>query len=127
MLIAHLSISYLKATMKKTFELTHPKIKIARRVDAVKHEVKKYIKRERNKKLPQGADYWDFDCKFGNTEAEAEVVHLSQINKMIDKTQLENLTSFYIEILAKPAVRQAKPSHDDYDFEDDFDDELEDE
>jgi len=113
--------------MKKTFELTHPKIKIARRVDAVKHEVKKYIKRERNKKLPQGADYWDFDCKFGNTEAEAEVVHLSQINKMIDKTQLENLTSFYIEILAKPAVRQARLSDDDYDFEDDYDDALEDE
>ena len=51
--------------MKKTFELTHPKIKLARRVDAVKHEVKKYLKRERNKKLPADADYWDFDCKFG--------------------------------------------------------------
>ncbi|ALU44586.1 DUF6172 family protein [Pseudoalteromonas rubra] len=99
--------------MKKTFELTHPKIKLARRVDAVKHELKKYLKRERNKTLPIGADYWDFDCKFGNTEAEAEPVHVSQLNKLIDKTQEENLTSFYVEILAKPAVRRAHDSSDD--------------
>ncbi|KZN30719.1 hypothetical protein N474_13260 [Pseudoalteromonas luteoviolacea CPMOR-2] len=106
--------------MKKTFELTHPKIKLARRVDAVKHEIKKYLKRERNKTLPQGADFWDFDCKFGNTEAEAQPVHVSQFNKLIDQTQLENLTSFYVEILAKPAQRQARPS---LDSEADFDDE----
>ncbi|MEI5639316.1 MULTISPECIES: DUF6172 family protein [unclassified Pseudoalteromonas] len=93
--------------MKKTFELTHPKIKLARRVDAVKHELKKYLKRERNKTLPAGADYWDFDCKFGNTEAEAEPVHVSQLNKLIDKTQQEERTSFYVEILAKPAVRKS--------------------
>ena len=47
--------------MKKTFELTHPKIKVERMVEAVKHEVKKYLKRERNKTLPEDADYWDFD------------------------------------------------------------------
>ncbi|MCG7560806.1 DUF6172 family protein [Pseudoalteromonas sp. McH1-42] len=99
--------------MKKTFELTHPKIKLARRVDAVKHELKKYLKRERNKTLPAGADYWDFDCQFGNTEAEAEPVHVSQLNKLIDETQEENLTSFYVEILAKPAVRQARNVSDD--------------
>lgn len=107
--------------MKKTFELTHPKIKLARRVDAVKYEIKKYIKRERNKKLPVGADYWDFDCQFGNTEAEAKPVHLSQFNKLIDQTQVENLTSFYVEILAKPAVRQSSSFNEDADLEDDFD------
>jgi len=94
--------------MKKTFELTHPKIKLERRVDSVKHEVKKYIKRERNKTLPEDFDYWDFDCKFGNTESEAQVIHLSEINKLIDQTQKEELTSFYIEIMAKPAIRQVK-------------------
>ncbi|KID55135.1 hypothetical protein JF50_25370 [Pseudoalteromonas luteoviolacea] len=102
--------------MKKTFELTHPKIKLARRVDAVKHEIKKYLKRERNKTLPAGADFWDFDCKFGNTEAEAQPVHVSQLNKLIDKTQQENLTSFYVEILAKEGFRQARISEDDADL-----------
>ncbi len=92
--------------MKKTFELTHPKIKVERRIDAVKHEVKKYIKRERNKTLPVDADYWDFDCKFGYTEAEAKVVHLSAINKNIDEAVAVPLTSFYIEIIAKPAQRK---------------------
>ena len=99
--------------MKKTFELTHPKIKLERRVDAVKHEVKKYLKRERNKKLPEGADFWDFDCKFGNTAQEAETVHLSQLNKLIDQTQVENLTSFYIEIIAKEGHRQARDLSDE--------------
>ncbi len=105
--------------MKKTFELTHPKIKIERRVDAVKHEVKKYLKRERKKVLPEGANFWDFDCKFGNTQAEAKTIHLSQINKLIDQTQVESLTSFYIEILAKAANKPERVlSDDDFDDED---------
>ncbi|TMM47434.1 DUF6172 family protein [Colwellia ponticola] len=105
--------------MKKTFELTHPKIKLERRVDAVKHEVKKYLKRERNKKLPADADFWDFDCQFGNTKEEAEPVQLSDINKCIDKTQVDGLTSFYIEIIAKAGVRTfIERENDDSTFED---------
>ena len=104
-------------SMKKTFELTHPKIKLERRVDAVKHEVKKYLKRERKKSLPEDTDFWDFDCKFGHTESEAKVIHLSEINKLIDETQKEKLTSFYIEIIAKAAVRQVKEENIDDDEE----------
>lgn len=43
--------------MKKTFIFAHPKIKRPRRVEAIKHEVKKYLKRERNKKLPPTVDF----------------------------------------------------------------------
>jgi len=92
--------------MKKIFELIHPKIKLERRVDAVKHEVKKYIKRERNKRLPEDVDFWDFDCKFGDTEEQAQVVHLSEINKYIDQSVAKELTSFYIEVVAKHGFRQ---------------------
>ncbi|MEE2961753.1 MAG: DUF6172 family protein [Myxococcota bacterium] len=92
--------------MKKTFKLTHPKHKRPRLVEAVRHEVKKYLKRERNKKLPHSADYWDFDCKFGHTEEEARVVHISEISKCIDEVDREELTSFYLEILAKEGVRK---------------------
>ena len=53
--------------MKKTFQLTHPKIKSARLIEAVRRDVKKYLKRERRKSLPEGVDYWDVDCKFGST------------------------------------------------------------
>lgn len=95
--------------MKKNFNLTHPKIKLPRLVDAIKFEVKKYIKRERRKTLPAGIDFWDFDCKYGNTESETKVIHLSEINKYIDQAAEENLESFYLEILVKEAKRRKKP------------------
>lgn len=91
--------------MKKTFALTHPKIKLARLVEAAKYEVKKYLKRERNKSLPEGVDFWDFDCKYGHTEQEAQVIHLSQINKYMDEAEQQKLESFYLEIMAKPGYR----------------------
>ncbi len=95
--------------MKKTYTLTHPKIKYARLIEAARHDVKKYIKRERNKTLPDNFDYWDFDCKFGNTSEESKEIHLAEINKCIDKVEEQQLESFYLEILAKPACRTKKP------------------
>ena len=97
--------------MKKTFSLTHPKIRRDRLVEAVRHEVKKYLKRERNKKLPEGVDFWDFDCRFGHTEAEAKVIHVAEIGKAIDEADALQLESFYLEILAKPGRRTKKPDN----------------
>jgi hypothetical protein len=94
--------------MKKTFKLSHDKIKLPRLVEAIKHEVKKYIKRERRRALPEGADYWGFDCRFGADEASSEVIHLSEINKSISWAEAEQLESFYLEILAKPCRRNTK-------------------
>ena len=99
--------------MKKTFSLTHEKIKPARLVDSIKHEVKKNRKRERNKTAPVDADYWDVDCKYGATEQEAEDIHMKEINKSIDKAVAAELTSFYLEIMVKPAVRKVNPFTDE--------------
>ena len=96
--------------MKKTFKLTHPKIKVARLVESVKHDVSKYLRRERKKKLPEGADFWDFDCKFGPTAEESKVIHVAEISKCIDAAKEQQLESFYVEILAKPAIRTKKPN-----------------
>ena len=101
----------LKEFMKKTFELTHPKIQYARRVEAVKNEIRKYIKRERKKVLPEDVDFWDFDCRFGNTEAEAQTIHLSEIDKCIAGVEAAEQTSFYLEILVKPGHRAKKPTY----------------
>ena len=91
--------------MKKTFKL-HIEGKNSDRVmDAIKHDVKKYIRRERGKALPEGADYWDFDCRFGVTEATAETVHLNDINKKMDEVARDGGDAFYVEILARAAVR----------------------
>jgi len=98
--------------MKKTFKMSHPKIKVPRLVEAIKHEVKKYIKRERNKTLPPDVDFWDFDCRFGADEASSEVIHLSAINKVISQAEAEQLESFYLEILVKPGYRSKRPKED---------------
>ena len=98
--------------MKKTFKMTHPKIKVPRLVEAIKHEVKKYIKRERKKKLPPEVDFWDFDCRFGVDEASSEVIHLSTINKSISEAESKQLESFYLEILVKPGHRTKKPKEE---------------
>ena len=95
--------------MKKTFKLTHPKIKVPRLVEAIKHEVRKYLRRERRKKLPENADFWAFDCRFGVDEASSDVVHVSDIDKSIDQAESKQLESFYLEILAKPGHRSKKP------------------
>ncbi|GAA6172953.1 DUF6172 family protein [Colwellia sp. KU-HH00111] len=99
--------------MKKVFSLTHEKIKTPRLVDSIKHELKKYLKRERNKALPDGADFWDFDCKYGATAQTADIIHYSTLNKSVDDALERELTSFYIEIIAKPGYRSNKPIIDD--------------
>jgi len=77
-------------------------------VESVRRDINKYLKRERKKTLPEGADFWDFDCRFGTGEEEARGVHLAEIGKCIDKAQAQQLPSFYLEILAKPGYRSKK-------------------
>jgi hypothetical protein len=94
--------------MKKVFKLTDPKKAPARQVDSVKHEIKKYLARERRKTPKEGADYWDFDCKIGKGKESAADIHVADINKGIDKIVNENSEEFYIEIAAKPGFRAKK-------------------
>ncbi len=101
--------------MKKTFSLTHPKIKYPRLIEAAKSDVRKYLKRERNKKLPEDVDFWDFDCKYGTTAETAETIHVKEINKHIDQAAEAQLESFYLEILAKPGHRIKKPDASELD------------
>lgn len=87
--------------MKKTFKLDHPKIKAPRIVDSIKHDIKKYLKKERKNPLPSGAVYWGFDCKFGQSEETAVDVHLSSLTKNIDDLVANNIMTIYVEITAK--------------------------
>ncbi len=98
--------------MKKTFKMTHPKIKVPRLVEAIKYEVKKYIRRERRKTLPPDVDFWDFDCRFGVDEVSSDVIHLSEINKFISQAEEKQLESFYLEVLVKPGYRSKKTKED---------------
>ncbi len=94
--------------MKTTFTLDKPNVKLARQIEATKSQVNKYIKRERGKKLPEGADYWDFLCKFGDTKESARTCHLMDIPKLIDEAEAKMQISFYIEITTVVGRRKSK-------------------
>ena len=98
--------------MKKTFSFTHPKKKRPRVVEAIKYELKKYIKRERNKALPEDVDFWDFDCRYGADEASCDIIHVSEINKVISEADVEGLDTFFLEVLVKPGKRTKKPEEE---------------
>jgi len=95
--------------MKKTIALTHPKHKTERWVELVKHDIKKYLGRERRKALPPGMDYWSFDCRFGATAEDAEKVFTSEINKRIDAAAAAQLSAVYVEILARACKHKPRP------------------
>ena len=63
---------------------------------------------ERRRDLPEGVDFWDFDCRFGPSEEEAQTAHLAEITKLIDAVVQSGGTQFYVEILAKHGVRKVR-------------------
>ena len=92
--------------MKKNFPLQEANKKPDRVVEAVKAEVNKYLARERRKALPKDVDYWDFNCKVGKDADSAQKIHVKELSKSIDEVALKKVPSIYIEILAKPGVRE---------------------
>ena len=103
-----LSVKYRETIVKKTFQLNIEGKHRDRVLEAVKHEIRKYVKRQRRVPLPEGVDYWDFDCKFGNTEASATGVHFATLTGLIDAVAQQGGDSFYLEILAKNGYRGAR-------------------
>jgi hypothetical protein len=94
--------------MKKTFSLNVSNNAPARVVEAIKFELRKYVKRERNKKLPEGVDFWDFDCMVGPTAEEATNLHVAELNQAVDHASAEDWGTVYFQILSKPGIRTSK-------------------
>jgi len=94
--------------LKKVFKLQVENKAPQRQLESVKNEIRKYMKRERNKKLPEDAVYWDFSCRFGKDEASANAVNTSELTKMLDAASEEAWPSCYIEILAKAVTKAPK-------------------
>lgn len=91
--------------MKKTFVLSNPKMSYQRIIETAKNDVKKHIKAERNKDLPDNADYWGFECKFGQTAENAKHIHEGDINSNISSAQSQHWKSFYLEVVSVAKVR----------------------
>ncbi len=94
--------------MKKTFSLAVEGKNPARLLDATKHEIRKYIKRERRHALPDGVDFWDFDCRFGANADTAQIAHIAELTPLIDALVQDGGTQFYVEILAKHGHRKPR-------------------
>ncbi|MCE2856161.1 MAG: DUF6172 family protein [Comamonadaceae bacterium] len=98
--------------MKKNFPLHIEGKNPDRVLEAVKHEIRKYFKRERNRALPKEVDFWDFDCKVGLSAESAEVVKVSAVVESLDALAKEGAASVYVEILSKHGIRVIRPEND---------------
>jgi hypothetical protein len=96
--------------VRKTFKLQVEGKNPDRVLDAIKHEVRKYVKRQRRVPVPAGVDYWDFDCKFGASEETAEPVHLSEIITRMDAAVAEGAAQCFVELVAKDGHRRVRPA-----------------
>jgi hypothetical protein len=95
--------------MRKTY-LLRPEGKHPDRVlDAVKHDIRKYMKRERRRDLPEGATFWDFDCRFGADKDSAQTANPAELIGLLDVLAKAGGEQCYVELLAKPGVRQPRP------------------
>lgn len=99
--------------MKKTFPFEVPPHKPPRVVESIKNDIRRYLKRERRKKLPDDVDFWDFDCRTGADSGSASTVHVAELTAAIDKASAEGWPAIYIEILAKPGHRTRKSEDPD--------------
>ena len=95
--------------MKKIFKLTDEKKHPDRVLEAVKNDIRKYVKRERKKKLPDAATmYWDFDCRIGTDANTAEAVKYDALIKALDVIKEAGAQECYVEILAKTVDKPVK-------------------
>ncbi len=94
--------------LKKTYQLTSEKKEPARVVEAIKNEIRKYIKREKRKELPEGMNVWNIDCKFGKDDSEPETIAFQDITKCIDEAAELNCKSIYLELLSSAIKKERK-------------------
>ncbi len=94
--------------MKKIFKLTAENKKPERVLDSIKYDIRRYLKRERKKKLPEDATFWDFECAFGKSSTDKEETTTSEIINALDKASEENWSECYVEIISKAVTKERK-------------------
>lgn len=73
--------------------------------DKIRHEVNKFLRRARQRPPAEGFRGWDFVCKLGPSETEAEPRTLKEIAGSIDEVAARGATHVYIELTPIPARR----------------------
>lgn len=91
--------------MKKTFKLNVENKNPDRLLESIKYEIRKYIKREKRKALPDDVDFWDLKCKFAKNDETPEVINFNEITNCINEAANEKCDSFYMEIISEQGFR----------------------
>lgn len=112
--------------MRRTYRLDIEGKNRDRLIEASKHDIRKYIRRERRKELPAGSDFWDFDTRFGVEEASAQDVAPADLIRQVDKLIADGGNQFFVQIERKPGKRPARAdgaagNEDPFGAESDFD------
>lgn len=94
--------------MKKVFKLQQDNKHPDRVLDSIKYDIRRYLKRERKKKLPEDKTFWDFECAFGKSSKEAQSLPASEIITALDKAKEEAWEECYIEIISKAVYKEKK-------------------
>lgn len=95
--------------MKKTYPLNIEGKNRDRVLDAIKHDIRKYVARQRRTPLPEGVDFWDFDCQLGLNADTMNVVHFGNLIEQIDLAAKEGADTVCVLMLPKNGVRTRKP------------------
>ncbi|MCX6967668.1 MAG: DUF6172 family protein [Verrucomicrobia bacterium] len=93
--------------MKKTFPLHLPDQTGSRVLASIQVTLNKYVKRERRKALPTGADRWIFQCRVGANLETALPCELAEIPAGMAAVALAEHPEVYVEILAAPGTKIA--------------------
>ncbi|MBI2510703.1 MAG: hypothetical protein HYV96_01875 [Opitutae bacterium] len=91
--------------MKKTFPLQQEGRDDARVRDKIRHEVNKFLRRARQRPPAEGFRGWDFTCKIGPSETQAEPRTLAEVASSIDAVAAAGAAHVYIELTPVPARR----------------------
>lgn len=95
--------------MKRTYQLHIEGKNRERLLDAARHDIRRYQQRERRRPVPEGFDFWDFDCRFGADEASAEKADVGELSALITTFTQDGAPTFYVELLARAAKRSERP------------------
>ncbi|MEA1879676.1 MAG: DUF6172 family protein [Campylobacterota bacterium] len=99
--------------MKKIFKLTDEKKHEDRVLESIKNDIRKYVKREKKKDLPEKTTmYWDFDCKVGASVEDAKVVVYEELIKGLDAVKATGVKEVYVEVMAKAVLKPEKTESD---------------
>lgn len=103
--------------MKKIFPLQQENKNPERVLDSIKYDIRRYLKRERKKKLPEDAVFWDFECLFGQDSDTAETLPAAQIIAALDKAHEAEWAQCYVEIIAKASYKAKAEQKDEEETE----------